>query len=110
MVRPCSAITSPATRSVSARRKSISSPMATRGCMISGHGAGAPAPCPEIMHPLVAMGEEMDFLRALTDRVAGEVMAEQGRTIDYSVGVMVELPRAALRAGDLARSAQFFSF
>jgi len=72
--------------------------------------SGAPAPCPEIMHPLVAMGEEMDFLRALTDRVAGEVMAEQGRTIDYSVGVMVELPRAALRAGDLARSAQFFSF
>jgi pyruvate,orthophosphate dikinase len=72
--------------------------------------SGAPAPRPEIMHPLVAMGEEMDFLRALTDRVAAEVMAEQGRSIDYSVGVMVELPRAALRAGDLARSAEFFSF
>ncbi|MFN4287623.1 MAG: pyruvate, phosphate dikinase [Brevundimonas sp.] len=68
------------------------------------------APMPEIMHPLVAKGEEMAFLRALTDRVAEAVFAEQGRRIDYLVGTMIELPRAALRAGDLAGHAQFFSF
>jgi pyruvate,orthophosphate dikinase len=72
--------------------------------------SGKASPCPEIMQPLVATGEEMDFLRALTDRVAGEVMAEQGRVIEYSVGAMIELPRAALRAADLARGAAFFSF
>ncbi|MDQ2861856.1 MAG: pyruvate, phosphate dikinase, partial [Pseudomonadota bacterium] len=72
--------------------------------------SGKSAPCPEIMHPLVAKGEEMAYLRALTDRVAGEVMAEQGRTIDYQVGAMIELPRAALLAGDLAAEAEFFSF
>jgi pyruvate,orthophosphate dikinase len=72
--------------------------------------SGRPSPCPEIMHPLVAKGEEMNFLRALTDRVAAEVMAEQGREIDYRVGTMIELPRAALCAGDLAAGAEFFSF
>ncbi|HEY5107064.1 MAG TPA: putative PEP-binding protein, partial [Caulobacteraceae bacterium] len=77
-------------------------------CDVAASGAAAPAP--EIMHPLVAKGEEMDFLRALTDRVATEVMQAQGRTIAYSVGTMIELPRAALRAADLARSAEFFSF
>jgi pyruvate,orthophosphate dikinase len=72
--------------------------------------SGKATPIPEIMQPLVAMGEEMDFLRALTDRVAAQVMAEQGRTIEYHVGAMIELPRAALRAADLARGAEFFSF
>ncbi|WP_293898055.1 pyruvate, phosphate dikinase [Phenylobacterium sp.] len=72
--------------------------------------SGRPAPIPEIMHPLVAKGEEMKFLRELTDRTAREVLAEQGRTIEYLVGTMVELPRAAIRAGDLAEYAEFFSF
>ncbi len=72
--------------------------------------SGKASPCPEIMQPLVASGEEMDFLRALTDRIAQEVMREQGRTIEYRVGAMIELPRAALRAADLARGAEFFSF
>jgi len=71
---------------------------------------GKAAPVPEIMHPLVAKGEEMKYLRELTDRTAKEVMAEKGRTIEYRVGTMVELPRAALRAGDLAEYAEFFSF
>ncbi|WP_293678026.1 pyruvate, phosphate dikinase [uncultured Phenylobacterium sp.] len=71
---------------------------------------GRPAPIPEIMHPLVAKGEEMKFLRELTDRVAKEVLAEKGVTIEYQVGTMVELPRAAIRAGDLAQHAEFFSF
>jgi pyruvate,orthophosphate dikinase len=72
--------------------------------------AGRPAPIPEIMHPLVAKGEEMKFLRVLTDKVAKQVIAEKGREIEYLVGTMVELPRAALRAGDLAENAEFFSF
>ncbi|HEV7228998.1 pyruvate, phosphate dikinase [Brevundimonas sp.] len=68
------------------------------------------APIPEIMHPLVAMGPEMKFLRELTDRVAEAVFAEAGDRVEYLVGTMIELPRAALRAGDLAQHAQFFSF
>ncbi|HEY8005195.1 MAG TPA: pyruvate, phosphate dikinase, partial [Phenylobacterium sp.] len=72
--------------------------------------AGRPAPIPEIMHPLVAKGEEMKFLRELTDRVAKQVIAEKGREIEYLVGTMVELPRAAIRAADLAQNAEFFSF
>src|SRR5690606_13517091 len=72
--------------------------------------AGKAAPVPEIMHPLVGKGEEMKFLRALTDRTAKQVMEEKGQTIDYQVGTMIELPRAAIRAGDLAENAEFFSF
>ncbi len=72
--------------------------------------AGGEAPTPEIMHPLVATRAEMKLLRELTDRTAEAVMAERGRRIDYRVGTMIELPRAALRAGDLAESAEFFSF
>jgi pyruvate,orthophosphate dikinase len=68
------------------------------------------APVPEIMHPLVAKGEEMNFLRTLTDRTAKAVMEERGVTIQYMVGTMIELPRAAIRAGDLAQNAEFFSF
>ena len=72
--------------------------------------SGRAAPIPEIMHPLVSKGLEMKFLRELTDRVAKQVMAEHGVTIDYRVGTMVELPRAAIRADDLAEYAEFFSF
>jgi pyruvate, orthophosphate dikinase len=72
--------------------------------------SGAEAPKPEIMHPLVAKGEEMKYLRALTDRIAKAVLEEQGVALDYQVGTMIELPRAALRADDLAESAEFFSF
>jgi pyruvate,orthophosphate dikinase len=70
----------------------------------------AEAPIPEIMHPLVALGLEMKFLRELTDRTARAVFAEAGDTVDYLVGTMIELPRAALRAADLAEHAEFFSF
>ena len=52
----------------------------------------------------------MHFLRSLTDRVAETVIAEKGTRVDYKVGTMIELPRAALTAGDLAGSAEFFSF
>jgi pyruvate,orthophosphate dikinase len=72
--------------------------------------AGKPAPQAEIMHPLVSKAEEMKFLRALTDRIARQVMAEKGCEVPYSVGTMIELPRAALLAGELADNAEFFSF
>ncbi|MDP1597758.1 pyruvate, phosphate dikinase, partial [Phenylobacterium sp.] len=72
--------------------------------------SGKTAPIPEIMHPLVAKGEEMKYLRVLTDRVAQAVLKERGQKIEYQVGTMVELPRAAIRAGDLAENAEFFSF
>ena len=70
----------------------------------------AEAPIPEIMHPLVALGLEMKYLRDLTDRTAEAVFAEAGDRVDYLVGTMIELPRAALRAADLAEYAEFFSF
>ncbi len=70
----------------------------------------AEAPIPEIMHPLVALGLEMKYLRELTDRTAEAVFAEADDRVDYLVGTMIELPRAALRAADLAAYAEFFSF
>ena len=76
-------------------------------CQIARNGE---APTPEVMHPLVAKKEEMKFLRELTDRTAEAVMAEQGIQIAYKVGTMIELPRAALRADELAEHAEFFSF
>ncbi len=65
---------------------------------------------PEIMLPLIATRREFDILREIVDRVAGEVMKEAGVKIPYLVGTMIELPRAALLAGEIARSAAFFSF
>jgi pyruvate,orthophosphate dikinase len=73
------------------------------------HASGL-APIPEIMHPLVALGLEMKYLRELTDRTARAVFADAGDSVDYLVGTMIELPRAALRAADLAEYAEFFSF
>jgi pyruvate,orthophosphate dikinase len=67
-------------------------------------------PQPEIMHPLVATAREMEILRQLTDRTAEQVFSEKGQKIDYLVGAMIELPRAALKADELAANAAFFSF
>jgi pyruvate, orthophosphate dikinase len=72
--------------------------------------SGKPAPNPEIMHPLVAKGEEMKYLRDLTDATIKNVEEAKGGKIAYQVGTMIELPRAAIRAGDLAEHAEFFSF
>ena len=72
--------------------------------------ADSPPPIVEIMHPLVAKGEEMAYLRELTDRTARRVLKERNLDLAYQVGAMIELPRAALRADDLARTAEFFSF
>jgi pyruvate,orthophosphate dikinase len=68
------------------------------------------APVPEIMIPLVMVKRELDITRALVDGVAKEVFGETGTTLEYLVGTMIELPRAALTADRIAESADFFSF
>ena len=65
---------------------------------------------PEIMIPLIGTKKELDILKAVIDRVAGEVMTSSGRKIEYLVGTMIELPRACLQAGEIAETAEFFSF
>ena len=72
--------------------------------------ASGEAPLPEIMIPLVATQRELQLLRALVDRVADEVFAEKGARVEYLVGTMIELPRAALMAGEIAHEGAFFSF
>ncbi|WP_254472951.1 pyruvate, phosphate dikinase [Bartonella sp. B1098] len=64
----------------------------------------------EIMVPLIALKSELDFVKARIDQVAKEVMKEKGSSIQYMVGTMIELPRAALRADEIAETAEFFSF
>ena len=68
------------------------------------------APIPEVMIPLVASRNELDRVRERVVAVAEQVAKETGVAIEYSVGTMIELPRAALRAGEIAQSAEFFSF
>jgi pyruvate,orthophosphate dikinase len=65
---------------------------------------------PEIMIPLVGIGAELTRLRERVEAVVGEVREEAGVDLECHVGTMIELPRAALRAGEIARSADFFSF
>ncbi|MCB2102143.1 MAG: pyruvate, phosphate dikinase, partial [Rhodobacterales bacterium] len=77
-------------------------------CDVTAQG-GAPV-VPEVMIPLVGMKTEFDMLKNVIDGVAKTVMAEKGVTLKYLVGTMIELPRAALRAGEIAEGAEFFSF
>jgi pyruvate,orthophosphate dikinase len=65
---------------------------------------------PEIMVPLIATRKEFDILKEIIDRVGREVMEKTGVTVPYLLGTMIELPRAALRAGEIAEAAEFFSF
>ncbi|HJU19726.1 MAG TPA: pyruvate, phosphate dikinase [Stellaceae bacterium] len=65
---------------------------------------------PEIMVPLIATRKEFDILKDIVDRVGREVMDKAGIAVPYLIGTMIELPRAALRAGEIAESASFFSF
>jgi len=64
----------------------------------------------EIMIPLVGFRAELDDLKSKIDEIAKAVEREHGRVPQYLVGTMIELPRAALLAGEIAESAQFFSF
>ncbi len=65
---------------------------------------------PEVMVPLVAAARELEILKARIDHVAEQVASGQAEKLDYRVGTMIELPRAALRAGEIAAHAEFFSF
>ncbi|MCK0148964.1 pyruvate, phosphate dikinase [Marivita sp. S6314] len=65
---------------------------------------------PEIMVPLVSAKREVELVRARVEAVAAAVRAEKGAAFSYRLGVMVETPRACLRAGDIAEHAQFLSF
>ncbi|MBC2860223.1 pyruvate, phosphate dikinase [Stappia sp. 28M-7] len=79
------------------------------GAVAAGKTTGAPV-TPEIMVPLVGVKAELDMVRARIDAMAKAVAQETGITIDYQVGTMIELPRACLRAGEIAETAEFFSF
>jgi len=68
------------------------------------------APIPEVMVPLVATRRELELMKAVIDRTAEAVFEEKGARVEYLVGTMIELPRAALRAGDIAEQGEFFSF
>ena len=68
------------------------------------------APIPEIMIPLVGMKKELEITRAQVERMAEAVFSETGAKVEYSVGTMIELPRAALTADRIAEAADFFSF
>jgi pyruvate,orthophosphate dikinase len=65
---------------------------------------------PEVMVPLIATKAELDLVKARIDDTAEAVARERGTKVAYQVGTMIELPRASLRAGEIARSAEFFSF
>ncbi|MBO6725871.1 MAG: pyruvate, phosphate dikinase [Rhizobiaceae bacterium] len=75
----------------------------------AGKRTGSPV-VPEVMVPLVGLKEELDYVKKRIDDVAETVMKEAGSRFDYLVGTMIELPRAALRAGVIAEAAEFFSF
>ena len=65
---------------------------------------------PEVMVPLVMTKTELDLVKGRIDAMAAAVSKEKGKTLDYQIGTMIELPRAALRAEEIAQSAEFFSF
>jgi pyruvate,orthophosphate dikinase len=72
--------------------------------------ASGAAPIPEVMIPLVATARELELMKAVVDKAAQAVFADKGRDIEYLVGTMIELPRAALKAGEIAEFGEFFSF
>ncbi|PHR94397.1 MAG: pyruvate, phosphate dikinase [Robiginitomaculum sp.] len=67
-------------------------------------------PVIEVMIPLVSSAKELEILKIAIENVATSVQAESGKEVIYVIGTMIELPRAALRAGDIAQHAEFFSF
>ena len=75
----------------------------------AGKRTGKPV-VPEVMVPLIATKTELDIVKARIDAMADAVALETETRVKYQVGTMIELPRASLRAGDIAESAEFFSF
>src|SRR5712691_2930578 len=74
-----------------------------------GKRTGKPV-VPEVMVPLIATKAELDLVKASIDAMAEAVARESKTKVAYQVGTMIELPRASLRAGEIAESAEFFSF
>ena len=74
-----------------------------------GKRTGKPV-VPEVMVPLIATKAEFDLVKARIDAMAEAVTKEKGAKVGYQVGTMIELPRASLMAGEIAQSAEFFSF
>ena len=66
--------------------------------------------CPEIMVPLVGEAKELAYVKKTIDKVAQKLIREAGSDMTYKVGTMIEIPRAALTADDIAKEAEFFSF
>ena len=79
------------------------------GAVEAGRKTGQPVTA-EVMVPLVMARAELDAVKAIVVAMAEAVARETGVKVPYTVGTMIELPRAALRAGDIAKSAEFFSF
>jgi pyruvate,orthophosphate dikinase len=75
----------------------------------AGKRTGKPV-VPEVMVPLIATKAELDLVKARIDAMGQEVAKEKGTKVGYQVGTMIELPRASLLAGEIAQSAEFFSF
>jgi pyruvate,orthophosphate dikinase len=76
-------------------------------CIVKKEGVGV---CPEIMIPLVGSKKELEDQTQVVRSIAEAVFAEQGTSVDYLVGTMIEIPRAALTADKIAEAAEFFSF
>lgn len=77
--------------------------------VLAAKETGAPV-VPEIMVPLVGVKAELDLVKGRIEAMAKAVMEETGAELTYHIGTMIELPRAALRAAEIAQSAEFFSF
>jgi pyruvate,orthophosphate dikinase len=77
---------------------------------VSAESSGAQAVIPEIMIPLVGTKKELDLQAAVVRKAADAVFAEKGKKLAYLIGTMIEVPRAAMTAGEIVESAEFFSF
>src|SRR5207245_2686136 len=94
------------------RRAALAQRQARATCEAAAEAAkrtGKPV-VPEVMVPLIATKAELDLVKASIDAMAEAVARESGRSVKYQVGTMIELPRASLRAAEIAQSAEFFSF
>jgi pyruvate,orthophosphate dikinase len=80
------------------------------GAAIEVAQAGGETVVPEIMVPLIATARELELIKGGIDAIAKEAMAASGLTFTYQVGTMIEVPRAALGAEQIAKLAEFFSF
>lgn len=78
--------------------------------VVDVHRASGETVVPEVMIPLVATPQELQLAGAVVARAAEQIKVETGSGVTYLLGTMIELPRAALRAGDIAGQAEFFSF